>query len=67
MDFVVTLTQGGPKSFSGDDAHYTVDEESGVLSVTDGTTRIRYSPVAWLSVEDDFGQPSTPPSPSTRG
>ena len=59
MDFVVTLTQGGPKSFSGDDAHYTVDEESGVLSVTDGTKRWRYSPVAWLSVEDDFGQPAT--------
>jgi hypothetical protein len=58
MDFVVTLAQGGPTSYSGDDAHYAVDEESGVLSVTDGTKRVRYSPAAWLSVEDDFGQPA---------
>jgi hypothetical protein len=59
MDFVVTLAQGAPISFSGDDAHYTVDDDSGVLSITDGTTRWRYSPLAWMSVEDTFGQPST--------
>ncbi len=57
MDFVVTLAQGGAQSYAGDDAHYTVDEESAVLTVTDGTRRTRYSPVAWVSVADDFGQP----------
>ena len=59
MNFVVTLMQGGAQTFAGDDAHYAVDEESGVLTVTDGTKRVRYSPVAWLSVEDDFGQVAT--------
>jgi hypothetical protein len=52
MDFVVTLAQ----SFAGEDAHDTVDEESTVLTVTDGTRRTRYSPAAWVSVADDFGQ-----------
>lgn len=61
MDFTVTLAQGGPQSFSGDDAHYTVDEESAVLTVTDGTKRWRYSPVAWVSVSDDFGRPAELP------
>ncbi len=60
MNFVVTLMQGPAQSFSGEDAHDAVDEESGVLTVTDGTKRVRYSPVAWLSVEDDFGQAAAP-------
>ncbi len=31
-----------------------------MLTVTDGTARTRYSPVAWLSVQDDFGGPAMP-------
>jgi hypothetical protein len=56
MDFTVTLPSGPPQSHSGEDARYTVDEESGVLTVTVGVRRWRYSPVGWLSVEDSFGE-----------
>ena len=47
---------GSPLSYSGDDARYPIDEESGVLSVTEGIRRWRYSPAGWLSVEDTFGE-----------
>jgi hypothetical protein len=57
MDFTVTLPNGSPQSYSGDDALYNVDEESGVLTVTVGNRRWRYSPSGWLSVEDTFGRP----------
>ena len=52
MDFTVTLPSGQTLSYSGEDARYTVDEGSGVLTVTVGTRRWRYSPAGWLCVED---------------
>jgi hypothetical protein len=52
MDFTVTLPSGQTQSYSGDDARYTIDEGSGVLTVTVGTRRWRYSPAGWLCVED---------------
>ena len=65
MNFTVTLPSRSPLSYSGEDARYAVDEESGVLTVTQGIRRWRYSPSGWLSVEDTFGElvlgtPSTP-------
>ena len=57
MEFTVTLPNEGPQSYSGDDAIYNVDEESGVLTVTVGNRRSRYSPSGWLCVEDSFGLP----------
>jgi hypothetical protein len=60
MEFTVTLPSAGPLSYSGEDARYTIDEESGVLTVTEGVRRWRYSPAGWLSVEDTFGAPVFP-------
>ena len=65
MEFTVTLPNRSPLRYSGDEARYTIDEESGVLTVTEGTRRWRYSPTGWLSVDDTFGEPvlSTPSTP----
>ena len=57
MEFTVTLPGRGALRYSGDEARYTIDEESGVLTVTEGVRRWRYSPTGWLSVEDTFGEP----------
>ena len=61
MDFTVTLPNG-TLAYSGDDARYTIDEESAVLTVTDGVQRWRYSPAGWLSVADIFGDPAPAPA-----
>jgi hypothetical protein len=66
MDFTVTLPNGSPQSYSGEDSRYTVDEESGVLTVTVGTRRWRYSPAGWQCVEDSFGDPVPPAGSGVR-
>jgi hypothetical protein len=66
MEFTITLPGRSPLSYSGEDSRYAIDEESGVLSVTEGARRWRYSPAGWLSVEDTFGEPVFPPAQPSR-
>ena len=41
MEFTVTLPSRSPLSYSSEDARYTIDEESGGLTVTEGIRRWR--------------------------
>lgn len=51
-DFKVGYTDGVLTPYSGDDARYSINDHNGVLTVFTGGDRFRFSPAAWLSVQD---------------
>lgn len=51
-DFRVALVNGVTTPYSGDDARYGINDHNGVLTVFSEGERIRFSPAAWLSVQD---------------
>jgi hypothetical protein len=52
-DFTVAYAQHKTESYSGDDASYDINPNSGVLTVFDGSgKRLRFSQPAWLCVEE---------------
>ncbi|HSJ21380.1 MAG TPA: hypothetical protein VK964_12465 [Nocardioidaceae bacterium] len=55
-DFKVAYSNGTVESYSGGSATVSIDATTGVLTVLDGEgKRLRFSPAAWLTVEDEAG------------
>jgi hypothetical protein len=56
-DFKVAYSNGTNTSYSGENAGCEVDDTSAVLTVLDGKGKqFRFSPAAWLCIEEDEPQ-----------